>query len=855
MATESPTVDAPESLFGSARLTGWRRSDALAILAWTAAVTVIFWDVLSFQGALFYFDVTEINYPYRDFVTREFREGRFSRWLPGLYNGMPLFSESQAGYLHPSKVLYLFGLPTWIAFNLDTVLSVWLTGLATYGWLRRHIGAAGALTGASLMGLGGFTWAHLIHTSMINALVSVPLAVWALECSWEGGRRRALALGGLALAIQVFAGHLQDALMTMMVVGLYSVYRSAVESRWSKRLQAVVPGLGMIVLAVAVAAVQWIPSKALIDESPRSGGLTYTEATYGSWHPELLPTLVLRETYGTRARDTDWMDGFYPYHEMNTFLGVVGIALAVVGAAAYRDRWVGFWVLLTGIALVLMLGKFTLVWDVFYALPILGSGRIPVRYHLWLTLAIAALAGVGVERFARPGAVRLRWALIVLGMILLISIPILLLIYRPVWTEADRWTWAYHRNRFNWLGTELAVASVRMLVLLTIAIAVMTRAARTADLLRRSRLAAILPILVMADLLGAHWRDIPTVDPSYWLTPPATARWLQGLPDQERIFGLPDRSVGEPGYASEPVDFFPARDTLSRSLAPVWGLRSSGGHTPIIPRRIDDYDEAANRAGVRFDLEGVTHILLGRRDAMPGMGTPVPIGSALILPNPDALPRARLVGRPVYVADRAAAIAALMSLGTEARQRVIVEDPDQPISVDASAEGSVEIVEDDPERVVVHVETPSPTYLVLADTFDSGWSARLNGEPVPVRPAYIAFRAIAVPAGRHEIIFRYSPQGFGKGLAITSLGLLVTLCCLVWPGRNSPLGPLHGMSSWPKRWPLLMVILIAGIMAISAVDLKKDLQLDISDRWRGSLHRFTWGAGIEAMRLRSETLQ
>ena len=380
--------------------------DALALLAWTAAVVLIFGQAALLREALFYFDITEINYPYRDFLARELRAGRFSRWCPGLYCGMPLYSESQAGYLHPLKYLLYPWLPTWQAFNLDTVLSVWLTGAATYGWLRRHVGPAGALTGAAVFGLGGFVWAHLIHTSMVNALVSVPLAVWALECAWEGGRLRGVALGAVALACQVFAGHLQDTLLTGLLIGRLRLYRAAVER--GRRRRGCAP-LGWppawSALGIVLAAVQWVPSKELLDRSPRAGGLSWEDLTYGSWHPELLPTLVVREAYGTRARDTDWMDGFYPYHEMNAYLGVVGLALAVVGAAAYRDRWVAFWVLLAGVGGVLMLGRFTLLFDAMPRVPILGSSRIPVRYHLWVSLAVAALAAVGVDRLARPGRV------------------------------------------------------------------------------------------------------------------------------------------------------------------------------------------------------------------------------------------------------------------------------------------------------------------------------------------------------------------------------------------------------------------------------------------------------------------
>jgi len=315
-----------------------------ALSVWTLALAAFFWDVVGLRNALFYFDITEINYPYRAFFAEELKAGRFSRWCPGLYCGLPLFSESQAGYLHPFKYLFYPWLETWQALNLDTVLSVWLTGVGMYLWLRRHVGPAGALTGAAIFGLSGFTWGHLIHTSMINALASVPFIIWGLESSWESGRWRGAVVGGLALACQVFAGHLQDALFAVILVGLYGLYRAATERGFKDRARALGAPAVLIVVGVLVSAVQWVPSKELLDRSPRAGGLRWNELVFGSWHPELLPTLVVREAYGTRARDTGWMNGYYPYHEMNAYMGLIAMALAVVGAggAARRDRWANF---------------------------------------------------------------------------------------------------------------------------------------------------------------------------------------------------------------------------------------------------------------------------------------------------------------------------------------------------------------------------------------------------------------------------------------------------------------------------------------------------------------------------------
>ena len=271
------------------------------------------------------------------------RAGRFSRWHPGLYNGLPLYAESQAGYWHPLKFVLYPWLATWQAFNLDTVLSVWLTGLATYGWLRRHVGPAGALTGAALFGLSGFVWAHLIHTSMTNALISVPLAFWGLEVAWDGGRLRGVGAGGPGAGLpglrRALAGHDPDRRGPGDLGDLPGRDR---RRAGRARLRAARVRRGSWgPWAWRSRPCSGSPRRTCSTARPRVGGLTWEQITYGSWSPELLPTLVVREAYGTLARDTDWTDGYYPYHEMNAYLGLIGMALAVVGAGACRDRWVG----------------------------------------------------------------------------------------------------------------------------------------------------------------------------------------------------------------------------------------------------------------------------------------------------------------------------------------------------------------------------------------------------------------------------------------------------------------------------------------------------------------------------------
>ncbi len=822
----------------------WGRADLLALAAWTAAVAIYFWDAITFRGALFYFDITEINYPYRDFLANELKAGRFSRWIPGLYCGHPLYSESQAGYFHPLKYLLYPWLPTWKAFNLDTVLSVWLAGLFAYGWLRRHVGAVGALAGAAVFGLSGFTWAHLIHTSMINALPSVPLAFWALETAWEGRRLRGVALGSIALACQVFAGHLQDTILTGMALGVYGLYRAVGEKGLARRSFALGSVVGMGLLAVLLSAVQWLPSKELIDRSPRAE-ITWDEMTLGSWHPELLPTLIVREAYGTRARDTDWMDGFYPYHEMNVYLGVVGLILAILGAAAYRDRWAGFWLVLGGIGLLLMLGRYTFLMDHFPSIPVIGRGRVPVRYHLWVAVAAGALAAVGADRLARPGRVRLRGAALVMVLLYGLSIPILAYLYWPALSERGRWPLQSHADRFRWLGEDLAWGTGRAVALTLATFLLASAAARAPDDRRRVRMASLLALLAMADLLSAHWHDSPTVAPSYWTEPPPGARWLAKQPDLMRVFGEGSLSSGEPGFASTPIDFPAVRELLAWSLPPVWGLNSTGGETPIISARRLWFTDWADGVS-RVDVEGLRY-LVTRNPPTFAPGTTTKVGSVWIVRNPRALPRARLLGRPVYVGTEREAARALESLGGAIRERIVVEDPDRPLAPESAAEGSARIVREVPERVEVEVDAKTPAYLFLADTYDPGWSATVDGREAPVRPAHAAFRAVFVPEGRHTVVFTYRPAGFRAGLVLSGIGGVIALLLLACPFRVVPLGPEHGPSGWIRGWPWLEGLLMVLVLAASSARLGPKGTIEAQERWAKSVHPFTWGGGIEAM--------
>ena len=118
-----------------------------------------------------------------------------------------------------------------------------------------------------------------------------------------------------------------------------------------------------------------------------------------------------------------------------------------------------------GLAVTLMLGKFTFLFDYAHRIPILGSSREPVRFHLWAAMGVAALAATGVERLRQGAGVSLRPGLIVAGWIIMLSIPILLYVYAPVWKQLSGSNPPRNVLQFHWLGRELLIAVARTAIL------------------------------------------------------------------------------------------------------------------------------------------------------------------------------------------------------------------------------------------------------------------------------------------------------------------------------------------------------------------------------------------------------
>ncbi len=182
---------------------------------------------------------------------------------------------------------------------------------------------------------------------------------------------------------------------------------------------------------------------------------------------------------------------------------------------------------------------------------------------------------------------------------------------------------------------------------------------------------------------------------------------------------------------------------------------------------------------------------VGVRYVAASPGSPAPAGmqqvptrpdDLAVFTNPEAYPHAFTPAAVVFAASEEEAAAALA--GPERlRDRSVIEQPtDAMRAATGTATATVAEIGWDGERL--QVTSDDPANLVVASQVFPGWEATIDGRPTPIRPANLAMRAIAVPAGTHTVEFRYRPGSFRLGLLLALAGVLALTARAVAGARH-----------------------------------------------------------------------
>ncbi|MEM7112947.1 MAG: YfhO family protein [Chloroflexota bacterium] len=369
----------------------------LAPLLILLALILLFFHKMAFSNLILARGDTFLYfYPYWSAAADALREGRIPLWNPDLFMGAPFLANSQVGFFYPLNWPLWLLLPTPYAVSATILLHLAIAGAGMFFVGQRFLGLGrwAALITAVSFTLSGYLTAQVEHVNQLQGMAWLPwffvvIGDWELV-DWRLGMKRAWWLA-LLFALQLFAGHTQTTFITIicltiwLLTQLFSRFHVSSRATFSRFTFHVFPFALAGLAALALTAVQLLPTLQLSQLSSRQDGLTVNEVLSFSWNP-LLAAHSLLPAYDQSL-----------FSEYVAFLPIIVLLLAVVGAWQWRkETAVRFLLFLAIIGLLLALGQFNPLNWLLARLPGFNLFRAPARWLLLYTFAVSMLAGRGL---------------------------------------------------------------------------------------------------------------------------------------------------------------------------------------------------------------------------------------------------------------------------------------------------------------------------------------------------------------------------------------------------------------------------------------------------------------------------
>jgi hypothetical protein len=750
-------------------------------------------------------DVVQFHLPLKVSFDRLLAHG-LPEWNPWIAGGQPVLSDPSYAVFYPA---------TWLAVVFPPAYGLALFALAHLGlalagsW--RLLRALGCRPSAAALGAAGFAAGGVVvsFASALNHLPGAAWLPWILLASHRlttapdssAARRATLTLAAL-FALTLLNGEPVTTICGGLAAGAMAL--GAPGATGAARFLGRVASAA--VLASLLAAVQLLPALGRLADSRRAAGLSFEESATWSLPPARAAELIVPRILGDPARSDDGLWFGWGVHDRDfpflpaIYPGLAVVLLGLTGMVARRIPARRAWTGLCVAGTVLALGRHTPLWALLHEhVPPFGGLRYPEKFALLPAAALAFAAALTLERWlaeresGRRGEGDLPVALAFVSTVLAGAAYAFV---RLLPDRVEAWVAAHSGVPPGPRLVERALALYRGETLAAFAVALLTCVLFL--LLRRPRpaagpIAGALLLLVGAELGLRHRALLPTL-PTQVLAPPPVTRSLEGVPgrifatatfdrrpDLQALVDAPGRRRMEARLARlEPwagviwgIPYALTEDFAATFTSP---LRRALGAAQFLstPQDSERFYRLLGAWGaahtvVRTDPERIARAIAG--------GDPPP-EAATLRTNPWALPTVRYLAAAESFATPREALDAALAAGLPLAEREFV--------VGGGWRGSGEFVqrrhfagfEDLGDRIGIGLEPGGRTLLVVANTFDPGWRATVDGAPAEMLETAAGYQALVVPAGATRVELEYRDARVRAGAAASLIALLVGVALL-----------------------------------------------------------------------------
>jgi uncharacterized membrane protein YfhO len=702
-------------------------------------------------------DVISQIFPWKTFTIDTLKNFQIPLWNPYSFSGTPHLANYQSAVLSPFNLTF-FVLPFIDAWSLMVLRQPLLAGLFMYLCLRSlKVSKEGSVIGSISFMFCGFIVTWMAYETLAYAIIFLPLAIYAVEKYYQTGKSRFLALFSLTLPLSLFSGHFQISIYFFIFIVSYLLYKLIT----SKDIKTSLKLFLYLFFGILLSLPQLLPSIELYTQTLRSGIFQKIEVIPWGY----LPTFIAPDFFGNPVTRNDW---FGHYAEWNGYIGVLPLMLSFYAIFLKRTKVVLYFFLVSLITLLLSFQ--TPILDILVSLkiPVISTSAAS-RIIVIFSFCMSVLAAFGFQALMKDiKDKKIRQVLYWFFSFILIFIFIWALVMFRLFIPVDK----ILISKQNFILPTLIFILSSLIILLSLF------AFKIKPIKKYIFLLPLLLILIVSfDLLRFANKWMP-FDPRDRMYPKiAVESKLNEISGYNRVlsnlggeattyYKLPSVEGYDAVYIQRYGEFVKYLDNgeFGQSFRSVVSFPKRGLYTK----------EAVNFLGMKYlvhkTADGRSPWVFPFWEYEDGVFNRIYNDNYYeVFENKDAFPRAYLVNKYKVELD-SKKILELMFNDTSLREEVILEE-DPKLKLD-DVSGSAKISSYAPNKVTIETDSKGNSLLFLSDTYYKGWNAYVDGKKTKIYRADYTFRAVFVPKGTHEVIFKYEPLSFKLGLLGAFLGLL-----------------------------------------------------------------------------------
>jgi hypothetical protein len=368
------------------------RSTVAAGTVLALAASLAFWPVVSGSRSFFHGDLRHEHNPIWHVTQQALLAGESPFWLGGFYCGHPLLFVQEAPLFYPLTVpLLLTGAPVNRLADLFLLFHFWLAGFAAF-LLLRDLGSN--VVSALFAGLAWMLSARLLQSALwpnaVAAAALLPLVLVGLTRISRGERRSGVVLAAVCGGLALLASRPQ---VLLAASPLIAVFAFALVALAPKRGRSIGDFALAALLAFLIGSPSLLPSAVLYPETSRAGGLTPADRDP---HP-LSFGRDLDQVFLPVDGPARWPEAAAYPGLLVALLFLAGLGLSLRSDARFPRALYAALAAGGVIGLAFSFGEggpYALLAD----LPVLRSFRLPARFLLSWSLALALASGIALSR-------------------------------------------------------------------------------------------------------------------------------------------------------------------------------------------------------------------------------------------------------------------------------------------------------------------------------------------------------------------------------------------------------------------------------------------------------------------------